>query len=81
MGGVLEWLEREGLATTHMLLTVAPLLASIWIGVKAAQRWNKITGWIIGLGSLVVLFAMFYPVVELIERRGCELNPDFEDCY
>lgn len=76
-----NWMEREGLFISHTVLLFAPLIIGISIGIWAGKRWQTWIGWLVGILVAFVGYSMFVPVIELIEERGCEINPDYEDCY
>ena len=75
------WMEREGLAMARIVLQVGPFLLALRLGIWAGDKWRKWIGWLVGLLTLFVLYSMFIPVTNLIDERGCEINPDYEDCY
>ena len=76
-----DWMEREGLFVSRTVLLLAPILFGLQAGIWAGDRWKTWIGWVLGLFVVFVGFSMFYPVIDLIDERGCQLNPDFEDCY
>jgi len=76
-----NWMEREGLFISRTVLLLAPLILGLQSGIWAGRKWRPMVGWLAGILIVLVGFSMFYPVIELIDQRGCQLNPDFEDCY
>ena len=54
--------------------------AGLAAGIKAGKRWNKWIGWIAGVALTVMLYALFFPVIELLEGRMCQIEPLMEEC-
>ena len=77
----METLEFEALSIVRIVLTTGMFVGAIWLGIKAGERWNKWAGWAAFIATFVAFTAFFFPVVNLLQDRMCEMRPLMEDCY